>query len=30
VVRRRVRRVAIQRLAEAVPVGGPERNGGEA
>jgi putative hemolysin len=30
VVRRRVRRVAIQRLAEMAPVGGPERNGGEA
>ena len=29
VVRRRVRRVAIQRLAEMAPVGGPERNGGE-
>ena len=30
VVRRRVRRVAIQRLAEVAPVGAPARNGGEA
>jgi CBS domain containing-hemolysin-like protein len=30
VIRRRVRRVAIQRIAEVVPVGAPERNGGEA
>jgi CBS domain containing-hemolysin-like protein len=30
VIRRRVRRVAIQRIAEVAPVGAPERNGGEA
>jgi CBS domain containing-hemolysin-like protein len=30
IVRRRVRRVAIQRVAEVAPVGGPDRNGGEA
>jgi CBS domain containing-hemolysin-like protein len=30
VVRRRVRRVAIQRLAVVAPVGAPDRNGGEA
>ena len=30
VIRRRVRRVAIQRLAEVAPVGAPDRNGGEA
>jgi CBS domain containing-hemolysin-like protein len=29
VVRRRVRRVSFQRIAEVAPVGGPERNGGE-
>jgi CBS domain containing-hemolysin-like protein len=30
VIRRRVRRVAIQRIAEVAPVGIPDRNGGEA
>jgi putative hemolysin len=30
VIRRRVRRVAIQRIAEVAPVGAPDRNGGEA
>jgi putative hemolysin len=29
VMRRRVRRIAIQRVAEVAPVGGPARNGGE-